>query len=68
MASKKKVSISGGAPVTLCDAPFQEGGYWGPDDVIVFADGAANDTNLLREGHERQYAFRPEKSRRRCAE
>ncbi len=45
---QKKVSISGGAPVTLCDAPFQEGGYWGPDDVIVFADGAAGDTNLLR--------------------
>ena len=45
---QKKVSISGGAPVTLCDAPFQEGGYWGPDDVIVFADGAAGDTNLFR--------------------
>ena len=41
---QKKVSISGGAAVTLCDAPFQEGGYWGPDDVIVFADGAANDS------------------------
>ena len=45
---QRKVSISGGAPVTLCDTPFQEGGYWGPDDVIVFADGAAGDTNLLR--------------------
>jgi len=44
----KKVSIAGGAPITLCDAPFQEGGYWGPDDIIVFTGGAARDTALLR--------------------
>jgi len=32
----KKVSIGGGAPVTLCevDAPF--GASWGPDDTILF--------------------------------
>ena len=33
----KKVSVSGGAVLTLCDAPFTRGGSWGPDDTIVFA-------------------------------
>jgi serine/threonine-protein kinase len=33
----KKVSVSGGAPLTLCDARNAKGGSWGPDDTIVFA-------------------------------
>ena len=33
----KKVSVSGGAPVRLCDAPVGLGGHWGTDDTIVFA-------------------------------
>ena len=33
----KKVSLLAGAPITLCDAPFAEGGSWGPGDTIVFA-------------------------------
>jgi serine/threonine-protein kinase len=33
----KKVSVQGGAPVTLCDAVQARGGTWGPDDTIVFA-------------------------------
>jgi serine/threonine-protein kinase len=33
----KKVSIHGGEPVTLCDAPMNRGGTWGPDGTIVFA-------------------------------
>jgi serine/threonine-protein kinase len=33
----KKVSISGGAPSTLCDAPRPGGGSWGSDDTIVLA-------------------------------
>ncbi|HEY6843274.1 MAG TPA: protein kinase, partial [Thermoanaerobaculia bacterium] len=33
----KKVRISGGAPVTICDAPRLRGATWGPDDTIVFA-------------------------------
>ncbi len=32
----KKVSVYGGAPMTLCDAPNPRGGSWGPDDTIVF--------------------------------
>jgi Tol biopolymer transport system component len=32
----KKVSVQGGAAVTLCDAPDDRGGSWG-DDTIVFA-------------------------------
>ena len=33
----KKVSISGGAPLTLCDAPNSFGASWGTNDTIVFA-------------------------------
>ena len=33
----KKVSLGGGAPLTLCDAPDPQGGSWGPDDTILFA-------------------------------
>ncbi len=42
----KKVSLVGGAPITLCDAQFFEGGYWGSEDTIVFAAGAR--TGLYR--------------------
>ena len=33
----KKVALSGGAPVTLCEAPVGLGGSWNHDDVILFA-------------------------------
>ena len=33
----KKVLLSGGQPVTLCDAPEPRGASWGDDDTIVFA-------------------------------
>ena len=33
----KKVALSGGAPVTLCEAPVGLGASWNQDDVILFA-------------------------------
>ena len=33
----KKISVVGGAAVTLCDAPAGRGGSWGDDGAIVFA-------------------------------
>jgi serine/threonine-protein kinase len=33
----KKVSLSGGAPVSLCSAPLGRGASWAPDDTIVFS-------------------------------
>ena len=33
----KKVSVTGGAPLTLCSTEVNRGGTWGPDDTIVFA-------------------------------
>jgi len=33
----KKVSLSGGVPVSLCSAPANRGGSWGLDDTIIFA-------------------------------
>ncbi len=32
----KKVALSGGAPVTICEAPDVRGASWGTDDRIVF--------------------------------
>jgi serine/threonine-protein kinase len=34
----KKVAVSGGAPVTLCDAQSALGARWEADDTIVFGD------------------------------
>jgi serine/threonine-protein kinase len=33
----KRVSLAGGSPITLCDAPGAGGGAWGADGTIVFA-------------------------------
>jgi len=33
----KKVSVTGGAPLTLCDVQRSRGGSWGADDFIVLA-------------------------------
>jgi serine/threonine-protein kinase len=40
----KKVSATGGAPLTLCNVNLGRGATWGPDDTIVFA---ANPTSGL---------------------
>jgi serine/threonine-protein kinase len=32
----RKVSIIGGAPITICKAPFPRGASWGDDDMIIF--------------------------------
>ncbi len=37
----KKVSISGGAPLTLCDAAGVRGASWGTDNTIVFGQTGA---------------------------
>jgi Tol biopolymer transport system component len=37
----KKISVRGGAAVTLCDAPFDFGGSWGDDGTIVFTPNIA---------------------------
>ena len=44
----KKISVAGGAPVTLSDAPNSRGGAWGEDGTIVFAPDAGPDSILWR--------------------
>jgi len=34
-----RVEVSGGLPITVCDAPNGRGGSWGAKDIIVFAPG-----------------------------
>jgi serine/threonine protein kinase/Tol biopolymer transport system component len=36
----KKVPVTGGTPITICDAPGAWGGSWGQNDVIYFARGS----------------------------
>ena len=36
----KKIEVSGGPPITLCDAPDPRGGTWNRDGVIVFGPTA----------------------------
>jgi Tol biopolymer transport system component len=38
----KKISVQGGAAVTLCDASDDRGGSWGEDGTIVFAKDTAS--------------------------
>jgi Tol biopolymer transport system component len=35
----KKVPVTGGAPITLCDAGIGSGGSWGTDNTILFSMG-----------------------------
>jgi serine/threonine-protein kinase len=44
----KKVSVTGGAAVTLCDAPSGRGGTWADDDTIIFSPTSASNNKLLR--------------------
>ena len=44
----KKVSVTGGAAVTLCDAPSARGGDWGEDDTIVFQPSSLANGPLQR--------------------
>ena len=36
-AKLKKIALSGGAPVTICETPDGKGGWWAADGSIVFA-------------------------------
>jgi eukaryotic-like serine/threonine-protein kinase len=36
----KKVALSGGAPLTLCNAPENRGATWSPDDTIILTPSA----------------------------
>lgn len=38
----KIVSLGGGAPLALCEAPESRGASWGPKDIIVFAPSQAS--------------------------
>ncbi len=44
----KKVSVTGGAAVNLCDAPNGRGGTWTDDDTIIFTPTDATNTKLMR--------------------
>ena len=44
----KKVAVSGGAAVTLCDAPSGRGGSWADDGSIVFQPESTPGNSLMR--------------------
>jgi Tol biopolymer transport system component len=45
----KKVAVSGGAPIVLCDAPNPYGGSWGRDGTIVFSPNEGRRPARVRE-------------------
>ena len=46
----KRVPLSGGAPLTLCDAAHARGASWGPDSTIVFARDGISGLHRLSAG------------------
>ena len=44
----KKISVTGGAAVNLCDAPLRRGGTWADDDTILFTPTSAPNVTLMR--------------------
>jgi serine/threonine-protein kinase len=44
----KKISVTGSAAVTLCDAPNERGAWWGGDGTIVFQPRGAGGAILQR--------------------
>ena len=44
----KKVSATGGAAVTLCDAPAGRGGTWAEDDTIAFVPDSTPGISVFR--------------------
>jgi serine/threonine-protein kinase len=44
----KKIAVTGGAALTLCDAPAGRGGTWGDNGTIVFSPNVTLATHLLR--------------------
>ena len=44
----KKTAVSGGASVTLCDAPNGRGGAWTDDGTIIFSPNNTQDMTLMR--------------------
>jgi serine/threonine-protein kinase len=45
----KKISTSGGPPVTLCAAPLGAGGSWGTNGIIVFAGTTGSGLSRISE-------------------
>ena len=47
-AKLKKVAVTGGAAITLCDAPNGRGGSWADDGTIVFSPDNVRQVTLMR--------------------
>jgi Tol biopolymer transport system component len=44
----KKVSVTGGAAVVICDAPAGRGGWWGDDGTIALVPDSTPDMRIFR--------------------
>ncbi len=53
----KKISVSGGTPVTLGTAPFPAGASWGSNGTIVFAPGTASVLEQISDAGGAQHAL-----------
>jgi serine/threonine-protein kinase len=57
----RKISIRGGQPVTICDAPDPRGASWGEDGTILFVSGAfAGVARVSADGGEPRIVTKPD--------
>ena len=58
----KKMPVTGGAPLTLCDAPDDRGGYWAEDGSIIFAPGSGGLSRVSSAGGTPESLTTPDKA------
>ena len=44
----KKISVTGGAPIPICDAPAGRGGWWAEDGTIAFVPDSVQKMRIFR--------------------
>jgi serine/threonine protein kinase/WD40 repeat protein len=55
----KKIAISGGAPVALCDIKYLQGASWGLDDVIVYSAALSGIMRISANGGTPESTIKP---------
>ena len=58
----QRISLDGGPPITICDAPFEPGssGSWGPDGTIVFWASRSGLSRVSANGGQPESLVRPD--------
>jgi len=60
----KKITVSGGAPVTLCDAGLPDGATWGSDNTILFEENSVGIKRVSGNGGTAELLIEEEEGKR----